>query len=164
MRNRLPILLLTPAVSLLFLACTGEAPAPAPVPTTDVNTARAAVAQVRSDWIDAANRDDAAAVAQLYGEDAVLITAEGAVSRGRQAIEEVFAKAFATSEGLEVTSMSFDASGDLAYDAGRFSQEVTTPDKKPMTVSGHYLVVLKRQADGSWKLVQHISSSEPPAM
>ena len=90
------------------------------------------------------------------------MTAEGAVVRGRQGIQDYFTKAFATSSGLDVSPMSFDASGDLAYDAGRFSQEVTPPGGKPMRVSGHYVVVVKRQADGSWKLVQHIATPEAP--
>lgn len=59
-----------------------------------------------------------------------------------------------------MTPTAFDASGDLAYDSGHYSQDVTPPGGQPMKVSGHYVVVLKRQADGAWKIVQHIAPPE----
>ena len=166
MTNRISCLFLIP-IALTLAACAAEAPQQPPAPpATDVNAVRDEVGNVRTGWIAAAERDDAAAVAQLYADDAVLMTVEGTVVRGRQGVQEYFAKAFSTSAGLQVTPGSFDASGDLAYESGSFSQDVTPPDKKTMKVSGHYVVVLKRQADGAWKLVQHINTPEapPPAM
>lgn len=159
MINRIACLFLIPVASLILAGCTAQAPPP---PSTDVNAVRDEIGKLRTAWIAAAERDDAAAVAQMYAEDAVLMTAEGAVVRGRQGIQDYFAKAFLTSGGLEVTPMGFDASGDLAYESGRFSQDVTPPDGKPTKVSGHYVVVSKRQADGTWKLVHHITTPEAP--
>jgi uncharacterized protein (TIGR02246 family) len=152
-------LFLIAVISLILPACTPPPPAP---PATDVNAVRDAVGKIRTDWIAAAERDDAAAVAQFYTDDAVMMGADGVVARGRRGIQDYFAKAFATSGGVQVTPAAFDASGDLAYDSGRYSQDVTPPGGQPMKVSGHYVVVLKRQADGAWKIVQHIATPEAP--
>lgn len=157
MKNPMSRLFLIAVISLIVAGCTPQAPAP---PATDVNALRDEVGKIRADWTAAAERDDAAAVAQFYTDDAVMMGADGVVARGRQGIQEYFAKAFATSGGLQVTPTAFDASGDLAYDSGRYSQDVTPPGGQPMKVSGHYVVVLKRQADGAWKIVHHIATPE----
>ena len=57
-----------------------------------------------------------------------------------------------------------EASGDLAYSMGMY--EATRTDRKtqePVTDQGKYITVYKRQADGSWKAVQDMGSSDLPA-
>lgn len=51
----------------------------------------------------------------------------------------------------------------MAYEIGRFSLTVQAKDQPPKVLSGKYVVVWKRQADGGWKLHVDIWNSGKPA-
>jgi ketosteroid isomerase-like protein len=52
-------------------------------------------------------------------------------------------------------------SGDMAYTEGTYTMTMTSPaTKKAMADKGSYVTVYKKQADGSWKAVSDIASSE----
>jgi ketosteroid isomerase-like protein len=52
--------------------------------------------------------------------------------------------------------------GDMATSQGRFEETYTDPDSKgPVKVSGSFLTVYKKQADGSWKAVQDWAVADP---
>jgi ketosteroid isomerase-like protein len=56
-----------------------------------------------------------------------------------------------------MTSLRVEQSGDLAYDSGDFEETVTsTSDStKKYTVSGSYLLVLKRE-HGNWLILEQV--------
>jgi ketosteroid isomerase-like protein len=57
-----------------------------------------------------------------------------------------------------------EVSGDLAYSQGAYSVMFTDPKtKKVVAETGRYVEVYKKQADGSWKVLQDINSPEAPA-
>jgi ketosteroid isomerase-like protein len=56
------------------------------------------------------------------------------------------------------------ASGDLAYDQGTYTMTGPGPDGKPITDKGKYLAVVKKQADGSWKVAEDMWNSDLPAV
>lgn len=157
MRSRWLLVLLLPVI-----ACDTGARQTAVTDDTlqlaDAGEARSQIERVRSDWIAAAERDDAATVAAMYVEDAVMVGTGSPPARGRQAIQAALAQEFPTSRNLSVESHDLTVSGDLAYDYGEFSVQVTPPGGRARTESGHYVVVLKRQPDGSWKIVRHLST------
>ena len=165
MRSRRSRALTLIALPCLLLACAsedtvddsamgGEAAMSAAV---DVEAIRAEVATIREAWINAANNDDAAIVAGLYSDDAIVIGPDGTTTSGRMAIETSFATEFGMASALSVTPTDFETDGTMASEMGEFSQTVTS-EAGEQTVTGRYLVVLKRQSDGAWKLVQHISA------
>ena len=128
----------------------------------DAEAARAAIEQVRRAWVEAAERDDASAIAALYAEDGVVIDPlEYAPVEGREAIQKVLATELPTVGGLELRSQDFHASGDLAYDYGEFSERIGPPGAEAITIKGHYLLILRRQEDGAWKLVKKIAIMSP---
>ena len=129
--------------------------------TADPAAARQEIEQLRSEWVAAAERDDAAAVAALYTDDAVVASSDGPPAVGRQAIEQVWTEAFPRASELEIRSNRFETSGDVAYDYGEFSQVLTPAEGEPMQVTGEYLVALERQSDGAWKITRHISVNRP---
>jgi len=52
--------------------------------------------------------------------------------------------------------------GDMATSRGRFEQTFTDPDsKQKVKVNGSFLTVYKKQADGSWKVVQDWAVADP---
>jgi uncharacterized protein (TIGR02246 family) len=122
----------------------------------------AEVGQMRDAWIAAANRDEASTVAALYTDDAIFMGVDGNLV-GRAAIETSLAESFKAGSDLTVSESSSEVVGDVVYSTGEWSQKVTTPDGKTADLSGSYLVISRLQADGSWKIVRHVSIPKPAA-
>ena len=54
--------------------------------------------------------------------------------------------------------------GEMAYDRGRYTMEITPKaGGAPITDEGKYLVLLQHQSDGSWKVSRDIDNSSKPA-
>lgn len=130
-------------------------------PAASVADAKAEIWKVRDAWVAAAEKKDAAAVAALYADDAVVVGTDMPATSGRSAIQAAFAKAFPMTTDLKVHSEMTDASGDLGYDYGTYSEHVSPPKGKAMDVGGTFLVTLRRQTDGSWKIVRHLTATPP---
>lgn len=140
---------------------TSAGPSAAGASAADTTNGAAAVAKVRQAWADGAHNKDAPGVAAMYTDDAVLVGSDQPLTSGRAAIQAALEKEFPISHGLQINSENTDVSGDLAYDFGTFAQEVTPPGGKATVAGGAYLVVLKRQSDGSWKIVRHVTATPP---
>jgi ketosteroid isomerase-like protein len=101
----------------------------------------------------------------LYTSDATLLPPSEPVARG-EAVKKYnanMAKAF--SGPFELTTEAVEGRGDLAYSVGTY-RATLTPRKagaKPLpTEEGKFLEVLKKQADGSWKIVYDMWSPNAP--
>jgi uncharacterized protein (TIGR02246 family) len=125
----------------------GCAPHPRP---SDPGAREAIEAAVRR-YVAASNAGDADALANLYADDAVLLPPDHEPVRGREAIGAYWSHG--TDEGLEVTTLSVEVEGGLGYLVGRYRLPAT--DEEPAD-SGKYVMCLKRQRDGSWKLTADI--------
>jgi len=140
-------------------ACgTGENMQSAAGSAVDTAAVVAQVTQVRTAWRQAALAHDAAGVGALYSDDAIFVGADGQAARGRAAIQEALAPFVGGMSSMELTDTHTVAGVDLASDMGTYAQTLQTPDGGEQTMSGSYLVVLRRQADGSWKIVQQLSA------
>lgn len=139
---------------------TSGATATAMAPAND-DAARDAIGKIRSDWKDAANRKDSAAVAAFYSDDATFVGTEVAPAEGRAAIQSAFGRMFPVSKVESIDSKELVVSGDVAYDYGTYKQEVTPPNGKAQTINGYYVVTLKKQSDGSWKITRHVATTPP---
>jgi uncharacterized protein (TIGR02246 family) len=128
-----------------FLAGCG----PQAVPTDPA--ARQAVETAMQRYVDASNKGDVATLASLYADDAVLLPPDHEPIRGREAIGAFWRQG--TDEGLEVTNLAIEVDGNLGYLVGRYHLPPT--DEEPAD-SGKYVMCLKRQQDGSWKLTADI--------
>jgi uncharacterized protein (TIGR02246 family) len=133
------------AVGLALLAGCGRGSNPG-----EVGSRRAIEAAVQR-YVDASNQGDADALASLYAEDAVLLPPDHEPVRGRAAIGDFWRQG--TDEGLEVTTLTVEVDGDLGYLVGRYHLPAT--DEEPAD-SGKYVMCLKRQRDGNWKLTADI--------
>ena len=156
MRSRFLLVWLLPLIACdtaARQAATGDTAQP-----VDEGAARAQIEQLRSNWIAAAERDDAATIAPMYVDDAVMVGSGTPPARGRDAIQQALAQGFPLTGNLRVDSRDLTVSGDVAYDYGEFSEQFTPPGGRAQTRTGHYVVILKRQDDGSWKIVRHIST------
>ena len=104
--------------------------------------------------MDASNRGDADALMEMYTEDALLLPPDHQPIEGRQAIGEFWR--LGTDQGLEVSTIRLDTDGKIGYLVGRYRLPAT--DDEPAD-SGKYVMCLKRQADGVWKLTADIWNS-----
>jgi ketosteroid isomerase-like protein len=95
-------------------------------------------------------RDVDALVRDFYASDAVLLPPNAPQMAGTDAIK-AFWKGLLDGGAADVAiqSGSVDSSGDLAYEVGTYS--FTMPDEKggKLQLSGKFVVVYKRQANGS---------------
>lgn len=164
-RTRSLLILFLP---LVFLACEqpqagdaesgAEATAERTATPADADAVEAEVARIRDAWVQAAEAGDAATVASLYAEDARMAGMSDEPAEGRQSIQDALTTGFEGLSNLDVSSTELVVGSDVVSDMGTFTQSVRTPDGQEQSVSGQYIVVLRRQADGSWKIVQHLTS------
>ena len=144
---RISILL---AAVFLILSCAG----PQPEPPADHAEVRQAIEAVNAQLAEAFSRGDATAFASFYTPDGKMMAPNAESSAGRQAIEESFAPDFSTNPPtLKLTTADVEVHGDTAIEAGNYSISFILPgQEEAMEDHGKYVVVWKKQADGSWKL------------
>jgi uncharacterized protein (TIGR02246 family) len=139
-------------LGVALLSACGRPAAPAP------RGERQAIEATVARYVSASNEGDADALTALYADDAVLLPPDHEPIQGREAIGEFWRQG--TDEGLEVSTLRLDVSGDVGYLVGRYHLPAT--DEEPAD-SGKSVLCLKRQPDGSWKVTADIwnsSSSE----
>ena len=125
---------------------------------------KAAVQDRYREWIAAASRKDAQALNNLYDEKAVLMPKQEEPVIGKAAIGEYYKKLFADPHYVPFTetfeSNSFHVTGDIAIDTADFDGEVTR-DAKQIHFHGKFLIVWKKQNDGSWKIFRYMFDEIP---
>jgi uncharacterized protein (TIGR02246 family) len=128
----------------LLAACGGRITPPDP-------GSRKAIEAAVQQYVAASNQGDADALASLYADDAMLLPPDHEPIQGREAIGAFWRQG--TDQGLEVTTLSVEVEGSIGYLVGRYNLPAT--DEEPAD-SGKYVMCLKRQRDGSWKLTADI--------
>ncbi len=80
------------------------------------------------------------------------------------ALRTLFQTIMATfNSDLTLHSQNLETSGDLAYDSGDFQETLTTiATGAKITAKGSYIIIFKRQPNGSWQIVQHAWTGTPP--
>ena len=139
-----------------------EAPWPSqeagPLSDEDVAAIRAA----NDAWIQAFRDNDDAALVALYSDDAVIMPPNESVIEGHAAIQAYYdADAVTVTEHSE-SILEIDGRDGIAYIRGTSSTVRMGEDGEPVTVSDKYLVILRRQADGSWLFTHEIWNSPLP--
>jgi uncharacterized protein (TIGR02246 family) len=139
-----------PGLFLLLAGCAGPAPGP-------TGSARQEIEAAVRRYVAASNQGDAEALVGLYADDAVLLPPDHGPIQGRRAIGDFWRQG--TDEGLQVSSLRLEVNGDLGYLVGRYT---VPPTEDEPADSGKYVMCLKRQSDGSWKLTADIWNSSSP--
>ena len=99
-------------------------------------------------------------VREFYAEDARLLPPNLPAVTGRAAIGAAFREFLGGGMGglvIDAYEIEVAESGDLAYGTGTFSLARPAPDR------GKFLEVYRRQADGSWRCVADMFSSDQAA-
>lgn len=144
-------------VILTLAACQQPAP-PAGLSEQD----RAAIDAMTEAWLLAARSSDWEAAAATYADDAVLLPPNEPAVQGRAAIKAWF-EAFPPIGHLDIQVVEVEGIGDLAYVRGTYQMTIAVPDMEPLTDTGKFLDIRRRQPDGRWLYVQDMFSSDLPA-
>ena len=150
------------AVMLLAGGCQ-KTGAPSANPA-DIEAAIKADEKSWSDQFQAKPRDLEALVSH-YADNADFIAPGVKLTSGLTEIRKAYAEGL-TDPNFNITfaadKVDVAQAGDMATSRGRFEQTYTDPEsKRPVKVSGAFLTVYKKQADGSWKAVQDWAVADP---
>jgi len=158
-------MLLIPATAMVLLTACTQAPPPPPPDT------RAADEKAIRDQETAATQawsvKDIDKVVALYTDDATVMLPNSPVLTGKTAIGAAFKAATGDPNfALTIQNTSVEASkgGDLGFVRGTYMVHATDAKTKKITVEkGNYVLVYKKQADGSWKIAADTAIPEAPA-
>ncbi len=116
-----------------------------------------AVAGINQSWNAAFNSGDMDTLATLYAEDAILSAGDGAVIKGREAIQALF-QTFIDGgfHDHTIDTISAHQEGDLLYQVAHWQVLGKQTDEAQMlTVGGILTSIYKRDQQGNWKAVVH---------
>ena len=147
---------------LMLLVAAASQPAAAQLSDEDV----AAIKSLGTSYTQAELAKDVDAMAALLADDAILMPPNEPAIVGKEAIKARAASAFEL--GMEaseftITSVEIDGVDGLAFDRGTWSWTGVPPGMtEPMTDTGKYVHILRRQEDGSWLIAVDIWNSDTP--
>ncbi|MGH7567264.1 MAG: YybH family protein [Gemmatimonadota bacterium] len=134
-----------------LLCLSGPAFAQAP---SDSATAAAGIAEAAGTFSRALERGDAAGMADQYVDQATLIPPNGRMVTGRDAILAFWTPRNPDFHTLEhsLSTDLLEVTGDLAVEVGTWRQRGQLRQEAATESAGRYLVVWRRQEDGSWRM------------
>jgi len=120
------------------------------------------VSEVGASFAAAVNGKEASKAASLYSMHASLMVPNGEPINGREGIE-VFWKQL-VEQGLTVstTTVDADASGSIGYETGTYELSFRTSEGQLIRDKGKYVNLMKREADGHWRMIVDIWNSNEP--
>ena len=165
MRSYLGLLCLT----LLFLGLSACAPAAeqpgaaAEEPAT-TEADEAAIENLRSDFVTAYNAEDVDGLLSLFTADAVRMPPDEPAVSGTEELRTYFSRRFEQADAdLSVTTQEVEVAGDWAFGRGTFGVTATPAvGGEPVEYKGKWINIMKREADGSWKIADNIYNTDTP--
>ncbi|HEX5052565.1 MAG TPA: SgcJ/EcaC family oxidoreductase [Planctomycetota bacterium] len=123
------------------------------------------IARTRNAYAAAWRNASASQITALYTEDALVLYPNQPPVSGRAQIQDYFTGFFGQfpKNEFELTSDEVTVTGDWAFDRGTYRWTGTPPTDVPERDEGKYLVILQRQADGTWKVARDMDNSNRPA-
>jgi uncharacterized protein (TIGR02246 family) len=170
----LPVLPVLGALALLAGRPLAAQAAPRPAaregPTAGAVDTAAVLASARPDidaanaaWLPGLRQHDAAAIAAAYADSGLFVAGAGAVTRGRAAVERMYAARFprlGEVRGGAVVQDGLAVAGPArVYEWGHAWLELApaTAGAAPVRSGGAYLTVWQREADGHWRIARNLA-------
>ena len=114
---------------------------------------RASPEQVLESIVDGINAGNLDALMTLYEPEAAFATQPGSLSHGLPGVREALGGFIAMKGKLDLNVKRVLEVGDLALVTTAWSFNGTGEDGQPVTLAAQSADVLRRQPDGSWRLV-----------
>lgn len=142
--------LVLPAALLLWVAAAGPTScgrggAPAP------SMAQRQISRVMVEYEAAYHRNDAAAMAQLYAPNGLLLPPGRELIRGRDAIRKFWEQGMEA--GFQMETLQVSAGIGTGFAVGRY---YIPADAENDAESGKYVITFERQPDGVWRVAADI--------
>ena len=157
------IVRLTPlALALLLFGCAQAPPAPPDTRAADEQ----AIRDMETAWVKEFAAKDMDKIVAHYADDGTVLLSNAPTMVGKDAIRAGLKDAIADPTfTVDLKTVKVEVSKDnLAYSQGTYSTKATdAKTKKLVAETGRYVEVYKKQADGSWKIVEDINSPDAPA-
>ena len=120
--------------------------------------------QTSREWSKVAASGDMTAALDYFADDAVMMSEGQPPVRGKQAIRDYLATSSKIPGfRIEWEPQEAKVSGDLGYLIERTKMTMTGPQGTPVTQNLQGLTVWRKQADGNWKNIVDMTTSESPA-
>lgn len=150
------------AISLVLAVAACQTPAPE-APGELAQEDLAALDSLRSEYAAAMLAGSWANLAALYTGDAVRMPPNAAAQEGRAAIETAQEQEPEVITEFTLTPHLTTGAATFAFERGSYAVTLTREgSSEPVSDQGKYLVVARKQADGSWLIAQHIWNSNLP--
>jgi uncharacterized protein (TIGR02246 family) len=116
---------------------------------------------VRAAFVEALNDRDAVRLAALYAPDAIVVLSDGRTLHGAGEIGAHFERASASRAGgtLTLTPARFDSSGEVRSETGTTVETSRADSAGGTAVTGAYVVIYSRQADGEWRIAMEVRTN-----
>ena len=141
---------------LIILLCVAAAGCQAPVADQSITEKdRAAISALEETYMESLLNQDEAGLRTVFAEDAITMPPNASALVG---IEAIIAD---NKSGPRITAAStefeeVEGTGGLAYARGTFNVVVQLNDTTELPVTGKFIEVWKKEADGSWKISRDI--------
>jgi ketosteroid isomerase-like protein len=144
-------------VALVTSACAGAA-------NPDEAADRAAIAAATAATQKAENAGSVAQMRPYFANDVVMLAPNMAAVAGADSAAAAMQQFFdAFGVRIEYTSEEVVVAGDLGFDRGTFRHTLTPKaGGTPLTETGKYLWIYRKETDGSWKQSRVIWNSSDP--
>lgn len=153
------------ALACAMSACNGNSMAPAAAPDTHDADVKA-IGDNEAQWNKDYEAKDLDKIAAHYADDAVLMATGMDTMQGRDAVRKGLQGMLADPAiMLKFQAARIEVSGSMGYTQGTYQMKMTDPQThKVMDDHGSYVTTYRKQADGSWKAVADIATSQVPPM
>jgi ketosteroid isomerase-like protein len=156
-------------LALLGLAISFAVPTIAQQTSAPDPQLRDALAALNKKMDDGFINGDAAALAALYAEDAVIVSHEAGPIYGRDAIEKHFVDIFKNlhfskhmSKQEQYSPHVIGTAGNEFWSTGEFDQTFQVVNGSPLRINGHFLNILVREGDAFKIKVDTYNFTGPP--
>ena len=125
----------------------------------------ATLAKIREAWVQDLRTKQLEPILMFYAPNAAFLQPNGERIVGSAALHTLFQNIMATfNSDLMLNSKNLETSGELAYDRGDFEETLTNiASGAKISSKGSYVIIYKRQSNGSWRIVQHVWTGIAPA-
>jgi ketosteroid isomerase-like protein len=125
----------------------------------------APVAKIRDAWVEDLHTKQLEPILKFYAPDAVFLQPSGERLAGSAALRNLFQTIMGMFDSnLTLHSQNLEASGDLAYDSGDFQEVlIAKATGAKINTTGSYVIIFKREPDGTWKIIEQVFTGIPPA-
>ena len=119
------------------------------------------LAKADDDWSRAAAARDVERVVSFYTDDAIAYPPDEPIAVGKAGAKKVWAAYFSDpSFAVSWKTEHAEVAGELGYTTGTTETSFKGPDGKTARAKGKYVVVWRKQKDGSWKALHDIWNND----